>query len=504
MKKLKGLLGLAVSLMLIGVTGVSALEYNVEEDNTAIADLGIDYTQDIVINGNGHTLTGMFNQITNDINIEISNVTINVDSKPGTEDIAIDIRSNGATLALDNVTILNYTKAGVYAEQFKSIVINNSTFDGSETDEIGEGSGDEADLVKRSAAGIDINIGNSATTDYAIEKIEITNSTFRNVIETEGNTTGGGIKVKIKNKEHLTSMCDVVIENNTFEGNVRDLVVGTDSPKTGTTTEQADTGNITFKLLGNTAMKVVNNSSSEELEENRTEIIEASDYLVELNYYDDTHNVFTEDETGLVVDPTAEDFDLNEELTNVTVEDLVIDYGDYTITINKADVKEDLTNTLTDLSLVVSEDTETEGLIEYITEDNTFIKTTASGDLPANVVTLSLNLSKYANQNVNLYYFNPDSDELEFVSVVAFDENGNANIALEHYSEYVLSTTDLLDSTTGGEIETPVEDPTVDDTPGDVVENPSTNDNVGIFMFLGALSVIGLTVATIVLKKKHN
>ena len=77
-------------------------------------------------------------------------------------------------------------------------------------------------------------------------------------------------------------------------------------------------------------------------------------------------------------------------------------------------------------------------------------------------------------------------------------------IALEHYSEYVLSTTDLLDSTTGGEIETPVEDPTVDDNPSDVVENPSTSDNVALYMILGAISAMGLTVATIVLKKKHN
>lgn len=498
MKRMKGLLGLAVSLMLIGVTGVSAEEYTLTEDKD-ISALGIDYTEDITINGNGHTLTGKFNQIKNDINIEISNVTINVDSKPGTEDIAIDIRSNGATLTLENVTILNYTKAGVYAEQFKSIVINNSTFDGSGTDEIGEGSGDEADLVKRSAAGIDLNIGNSASTDYAIEKIEITNSTFRNVIETEGNTTGGGIKVKIKNKEHLTSMCAVVIENNTFEGNVRDLVIGTDSPKTGTITTQADTGNITFKLFGNSAMKVVNNSSSEAEETNRTETID-SKYLVELNYYDGTHKVLTEDETGIVVDATDESFDLEDALANVSaneeVENLVIDYGEYTITINKEDIKEDLANTITDLSLVVSEDTETEGLVEYVSEDNTFIKTTASGNLPANVVTLSLNLSKYANQNVNLYYFNPDNNELEFISVVAFDENGNANIALEHYSEYVLSTTDLLDSTT--------DNPVVDDNPGDVVENPSTSDNVALYMILGALSVMGLAGATIILKKRHN
>lgn len=47
----------------------------------------------------------------------------------------------------------------------------------------------------------------------------------------------------------------------------------------------------------------------------------------------------------------------------------------------------------------------------------------------------------------------------------------------------------------------PVEEPTPSEPD---IENPSTSDNIGAFMILGALSVIGLTVATIVLKKKHN
>lgn len=48
----------------------------------------------------------------------------------------------------------------------------------------------------------------------------------------------------------------------------------------------------------------------------------------------------------------------------------------------------------------------------------------------------------------------------------------------------------------------PVEEPTEPSEP--VIENPSTLDNISVFMILGAISVIGLTVATIVLKKRHN
>ena len=64
MKKIKGLLVLAVSLMLIGVTGVSAKTYDMETDMNASE---FDLTEDTVINGNGHTITGRFN-----INTEVS------------------------------------------------------------------------------------------------------------------------------------------------------------------------------------------------------------------------------------------------------------------------------------------------------------------------------------------------------------------------------------------------------------------------------------------------
>ena len=250
-------------------------------------------------------------------------------------------------------------------------------------------------------------------------------------------------------------------------------------------------------------MKIVNNSSNAENEANRTEVID-TDYLVELNYYDNTHKVLTEDETGLVVDPTTEEFDLSAALTDATsdatVESLVIDYGEYTITINKEDIKEDLTDTLTDLSLIVSEDTTTDALLQYVAEENTFIKTTLSGDLPASEVIVGLNIAKYANQTVNLYYLN--ADNLEFVSEVVFDDKGNASIPLEHYSEYVLSTNDLLDTTTGGEVETPVEDPTTPEE--DIVENPSTNDNVLTYVGIGAIALVGITGSVVYLKRKEN
>lgn len=277
-------------------------------------------------------------------------------------------------------------------------------------------------------------------------------------------------------------MGDVVIKNNTFTNNVRDLVLGTNSP--GGDTTQAETANFDIVLFGNTAMKVVNNSSSEADEANRTEIID-SKYLVELNYYEGTNVEKTEDGTGLVVDASSDDFDIVSSLEeleqNTEVDSLFIDYGSYSITINKEDIKDDLTNTITDLSLSVGQSTTTDGLLEYAKDGNVFIKTNVSGELPATKVVLGLNLIEYANKKVNLYYFNTDTNELEFVNTVTFDENGNADVALEHYSEYVLSLNDL--------------------TLNEDIENPSTNDNVITYVVLGIVAVVGIAGTLVYLKK---
>ena len=479
MKKAFKLLGVLVACFAC-LNVASAKTYDMTTDMDASE---FDLTEDTVINGNNHTITGTFNIRTEGIKVVINDVTINADAPDDSEVIAIDVRAIGTSLELNNVKITNYTKAGVYAEQFASLVVDNSLFDGSRTTDIGEGAGSEADLVKRSAAGIDINIGNSASKDYAIEKIEITNSTFQNVLASEKNTTGGGIKVKIKNDAYLTSMGDVVIKNNTFANNVRDLVLGTNSP--GGDTTQAETANFDIVLFGNTAMKVVNNSSSEADEANRTEVID-SKYLVELNYYEGTNVEKTEDGTGLVVDASGEGFDIVSSLEeleqNTEVDSLFIDYGNYSITINKEDIKDDLTNTITDLSLSVGQSTTTDGLLEYAKDGNVFIKTNVSGELPATKVVLGLNLIEYANKVVNLYYFNTDANELEFVNTVTFDENGNANVALEHYSEYVLSLNDLTDQNND-------------------IENPSTNDNVITYVILGVVAVVGIAGTLIYLKK---
>ena len=492
MKKAFKLLGVLV-VSLFGINAVNAKVIDMTEDMTS-AEIGA-ITEDTTINGNGHTITGTFSIRTSGIDFVLNNVNIDANASDETEVIAIDIRAIGASLTLNDVTISNYTKAGIYAEQFASIVVDGSVFDGSRTVDIGEGSGSEATLVKRSAAGIDINIGNSASEDFAIEKIEIVNSEFRNVLASESNTTGGGIKVKIKDKTHLTSMADVVIKNNVFKDNVRDLVIGTDSPKGSTETTRLDTGDFNIKLFGNSEMKVVNNSSSEVEEVDRTEVIN-SDYLVTLNYAQGINSVTTEDETGMVFDVNSENFSLSDSLSIISANDdydkLVLDYGTYSITINKEDILENSQDTVTDLSLNISDKTEVAELKEFAKDGNIFISSVESGLLPASKIAINVVLEGYAGKELNLYYYNPETKKLEFVSKVNVDDAGNASITLEHYSDYVLSLSNLIEE----------EAPVIDEP---VIENPSTNDNVMLYTITGVVSLIGIACSVVYFKKKlHN
>ena len=244
-------------------------------------------------------------------------------------------------------------------------------------------------------------------------------------------------------------------------------------------------------------MKVVNNSSSATEEADRTEVIK-SDYLVTLNYAQGTHSVTTEDETGMVFDVNSENFSLSDSLSIISANEdydkLVLDYGTYSITINKKDILENSQDTVTDLSLNISDETEVAELKKFAKDGNIFISSVESGLLPASKIAINVVLEGYAGKELNLYYYNPETKKLEFVSKVNVDAAGNASITLEHYSEYVLSLSNLIEETT--------DNPTVDEP---TIENPSTSDNVLLYVASSLVSIIGVAGAAIYFKKKlHN
>ena len=159
-KKLKsiGLVLFSIFCTVVFSTSVSALTMEKDMDASEIT-----IEDGMTIDGAGKfTITGGF-VIDGGKSVTIKNVTI---SGEGTKDILIDLRGAG-DVVIENVTFENYTKAGIYSEAMTSLSITGSTFDASDTDKLGDGSypgNPEEDLIKRSAAGIDLNLGNGAKT----------------------------------------------------------------------------------------------------------------------------------------------------------------------------------------------------------------------------------------------------------------------------------------------------------------------------------------------------
>ena len=131
-------------------------------------------------------------------------------------------------------------------------------------------------------------------------------------------------------------------------------------------------------------------------------------------------------------------------------------------------------------------------LKEFAKDGNIFISSVESGLLPASKIAINVVLEGYAGKELNLYYYNPETKKLEFVSKVNVDDAGNASITLEHYSDYVLSLSNLIEE----------EAPVIDEP---VIENPSTNDNVMLYTITGVVSLIGIACSVVYFKKKlHN
>lgn len=173
-KKFKSLSLILFSICCTIGFGMSASALTMEKDMKA-SDIKLE--DDMVIDGAGKfTITGGLN-ISDAKDVTIKNVTLDGE---GTKDILLYL-GNAGKVVIENVTFKNYTKAGIYGEYLESINVTNSIFDSSDTKNIGDGdySGNpEEELIKRSAAGIDLNLGNGAKYDVNVASIKIVGKYF--------------------------------------------------------------------------------------------------------------------------------------------------------------------------------------------------------------------------------------------------------------------------------------------------------------------------------------
>lgn len=476
MKKLKvmllGLFSICSVIMYYDNVNAEDKVIKLDKDMTS-SELQSQISDGTVIDGqNKYKITGGL-VVNNGMNVTVKNVTLDGEGKT---QILLDLRGAGK-VTVENVTFNNYTSKGIYTNELKELNVYDSTFDASYAKDLETGN----ELVKRSAAGIDINFGDFVTKDFNVGDINIEGNTFKNVVDSEPveKSTAGAIKAKIKDNRHLKSIGTIKITNNVFENNVRDLVIGTNDPTADAGMEAIDTGMLDFIIKYNGTIKVGNNTNADKKVENYegNYIINfAKEAVLKLN--DKTN------ENNEMVKPNEINSDkFNDVKNNDLLDGITIDYEKYSITIKKENIKDDLSNVLTDLSMDATTKSKVEELKKYEKEGVLFISTTKSGELPASLVNVSMNVGSDYEGKTYLYYFNEKTQKLELVSEVNV-KDGVANFDLTHYSDYVLSTTSLLSNSS---------------TPEKV---PNTYDGILTYIILGALAVVSLGLVTFKIRKK--
>ena len=138
---------------------------------------------------------------------------------------------------------------------------------------------------------------------------------------------------------------------------------------------------------------------------------------------------------------------------------------------------------------------------DYITFTVDLMGVKTSTTIPANstIPEEALELGNIEGYNFEGWYLDTDF-KIPFDPSVALNADTTIYAKLTEIVEEPTTPTDPVEEPTTPT--DPVEEPTEPSEP--VIENPSTLDNINVFMALGAISVIGLAVAIVVLKKKHN
>ena len=493
-KKLKsiGLVLFSICCAIGFSTKVNAETIVLEEDTKA-SDITL--SDGLVIDGQGkYTITGQLT-ISNGENITIKNVTM--DGEDGSNLIMLYL-TNAGDVVVDNVNFVDYGKTGIYAVYMSSLSVTNSTFDALQTYDLvdQEITGDEADEIRRSAAGIDLNLGNNEITysqdkDYNVDSITIKNNTFKNVVVADENkptSTAGAIKIKLKGASNLGTIGKVLIESNTFENNWQDLVIGTNSTLGENSRES--TGDLEILLMNNepqNGVLAVKDNSTEETGLSggyigNFKINGTLDYALSIddNYYFiiSNNNVSSVDDS--VMKNVMNDSDIKG--ISYNVDGLTFAFSKETLT------DENIGAALDEFNIVPSETTTIEDLKKYEGEEVAFFTVTGIELLEDGITYDISSLGEEYAGTLYLYYYD-ETNGLQLVAnpedaILTFDKNGT----------YVLSAENLIPSTPSEEVpETPSED---------VPEVPQTFDSLGMYAGFGIIGALGITGAVLYLKRR--
>lgn len=401
----------------------------------------------------------------------------------------LNFHSPKGTFIVDNCNFVNYIKAGIYVDSLANLTVTKSTFDAVDTDKIGNitGSTPEHDLMRRSAAGIDINFGNDKNVKSVVNNVILDGNTFKNVVATEKGSTAGGVKIKVKDKACAEIKETVLIKGNTFDNNTRDIVLGTDSSHEGTTPEETANFNIRFvdnKVAtkdGKTIKVVLNNAKKDDTANyGREEIFEATDAAMTdalRNYKTGlVQTVVTRTDAPTIAPDTFADLDEGDKY----VVEVKNEKQNYSWTFEGKDVKLaddtprlNTTITISDKSELKDIDTAVKGLktVRYLTFAH-------EGKLPGKaLIHYDLGKTYKENAKVTVYHFDEETKKLEKIGTYTV-KDGAIDFTIEHCSTYVLA----------------------DETPD--VKNPETSDS--ILTYVGLFIVSASLVGCVLYLKKRS
>ena len=450
-------------------------------------------------------------------NIIIKNLDfVGKEAAGNTKYILLRVNLPLANVIVDNCSFSKYQKAGVWAANFNSLSVINSDFNGNfvvNYDEDDDSIYDHSLFVK-SSEHISLCLGDiplaGFPTSRQIENITIKNNTFT-TIRPEDNPAEGtsAIKLKIKDKAYVTGVNNFEIVNNTFINNIADLILGEKNPATGTTYEDSADLNINLSENisdndGGLKIQWVNQSSDpyKTIANGSTGLLEGISH--------DFASTITQNEDGTRSIENIEDLsEILAEYKNDNPDSTAvfkIEEEDYEITFSASDIKSDLTDTVSDLSLNISTDIPKD-LEDAVPEGSVIISSTASGDLPVNKITVKTKVEEFAGKDVELYYYNETTKKLELVGTYKADDQGNIAFELTHFSQYVLSLkVDKPEAKDNNEELNKDEDVVVPTAKENKKEEklPKTGDPIMLFAVIGMASLAAIGVTAIRIKKYNN
>jgi hypothetical protein len=452
-----------ILILFFGITiTVSAKEITLTEDYGDGSVIFV--TEDTVINGNGHTIYGSFDFSSVDASLTLNDVILDASN----HEVAVLVDSYRNLINLTEVEVKNYSRVGVLFEEMPArVTIMDSTFDSSAVSFINGGA-------------VELNIQKEIyDVGFYGDTIYIANNIFKNCTvkdEDLDNSDAGAIKIRVKDNTNVADLSfQIIIKNNKFINNTRDLVLGTLDVASGMSGK--DSLNFYTMVEGSPELVIYNNSiegkSSDKTYRFNKNILKKGTLGFNLFYSGDFNKYYIEmpaqkyasvvKKEKFLAMTDEERLALINESISYSDNYIILEDLNYNLILPIANIS--LNDTVVNFAVNVTYNSKNEKLKSFEDGSNLFISSYKDGKLP-NKATLEIETGFLPGSSSYLYFYNEETSKLEFVGESVVSDNGFVSYEIDHFSDYVLSNSKEL-----------------------TFDNPKTNVNVEIIISLILVSI---------------